>query len=75
MNDQLPKRKKLSYISTGLSDLEKDFPLLQDMQDMLQDNPDMTAIELLAEVERQIGADKLKRMKREAARHTKDEDE
>jgi hypothetical protein len=70
-----PKKPKLSYISTGLSDVEKDFPLLQDMQQMVENNPEMTAVELLSQVEQQIQADKLKRMKREAARHAKDEDD
>lgn len=70
-----PKKRRLSYISTGLSDLEKDFASLQDMKALLDEKTDMTAAELLAEVERQIQADKLRRMKREAKRHASQEDD
>jgi hypothetical protein len=70
----LPKKRKMSYISTGLSNLESDFPLLQDMRALIDNNPTMTATELLDEVEHLIEADKQRRMKREAARHAQEED-
>jgi hypothetical protein len=54
--------------------MERDFPLLQDMKAILGENPGFTAAQLLEEVERQITADKLKRMKREARRHKRRDD-
>lgn len=73
MDNLKPPVDEISYISTGLSDSDRDYPNLQDMQWMVEMKPEMTAAELLAEVARQIQEDKAKRaVKRAEADKNKD---
>ena len=76
MNEQkVPKKRRVSYISTGLSDLDKDYVSLQDIRAIADSNPTMTAAELVDEAARQVDTDKLKRMEKEAAKYASEDDE